>query len=238
MVAPTEVANRHHASDHRRWSNRSRSSTGPKAAAVSSARERARPNLAIGSGEHLCAIYLHHRERDDVLLPYLQDGLGRGNKCLVAISEADSANLLASITGDIDVPGSVASGQLEVRTSTDPVLRSGQVAIQQAIAFWDAKVRAALAEGYSLVRLGAEATWWMPQMSGIEELIRYESELNGFVGRYPQSILCMYELSQLDGSVVIELVKVHPRLLFYGMILENPYYLTPDEYLAAAVLEE
>jgi hypothetical protein len=205
---------------------------------VSSARDRARPNIAIDSGEHLCAIYLNHRERDDVLLPYLQDGLARGDKCLVAISEADSANLLARIIGDFDVPASVASGQLEVRTSTDPVLQPGQVATQVAIAFWDTKVRAALAEGYTLVRLGAEATWWIPQMSGIDELIRYESELNRFVGRYPQSILCMYELSQLDGSVVIELLKVHPRLLFYGMILENPYYLTPDEYLAAAALEE
>jgi hypothetical protein len=204
---------------------------------VRSGRDRDRPNTAIGRGEHLCAIYLHHRERDDVLLPYLRDGLARGDKCLVAISEADSANLLASITGDIDVPGCVASGQLEIRTSTDPVLRSGRVAIQQAIAFWDTKVRAALAEGYTLVRLGAEATWWMPQMSGIDELIRYESELNRFLGRYPQSILCMYELSQLDGSVVVELLKVHPRLLLYGMILENPYYLTPDEYSATALEE-
>jgi hypothetical protein len=73
------------------------------------------------------------------------------------------------------VPGSVASGQPEVRTSTDPVLRSGPVAIQQENCVLGRKARAALAEGYSLVRLGAEATWWMPQMSGIEELIRYES---------------------------------------------------------------
>jgi hypothetical protein len=191
----------------------------------------------IGNGERLCAIYLNHRERDDVARPYLHHGLARGDKCLVAISEADSANLLASITGDIDVPGSVASGQLEVRTSTDPALQPGQVATQVAIAFWDTKVRAALEDGYSLIRLGAEATWWMPQMSGIDELIRYESELNRFVGRYPQSILCMYELSQLDGSVVVELLKVHPRLLLYEMILENPYYLTPDEYSATALEE-
>ncbi len=47
----------------------------------------------------------------------------------------------------------------------------------------------------------------------------------------------MYELSQLDGSVVVELLKVHPRLLLYGMILENPYYLTPDEYSATALEE-
>jgi hypothetical protein len=184
----------------------------------------------VGSGEHVCAIYLDHGGRDDVLLPYLQDALASGDKCLVAISEPYAANLLADITSDVDVPASVGSGQLEVRTSRDPLGGSTHVAVEQAIAFWDTTVLASEAAGYTFARLGAEATWWVPQMSGVDELIRYESELNRFTSRYALSMLCMYELSKFDGGVVVELLKVHPRLLLYGMIFENPYYLTPDEY--------
>jgi hypothetical protein len=33
----------------------------------------------------------------------------------------------------------------------------------------------------------------------------------------------------------MNLVMTHPRMLVGGMVIENPYYLTPDEVLAKAV---
>jgi hypothetical protein len=190
-------------------------------------------SLDLRPGEHFCALYCSEQERDTVLLPYLREGLMAGDKCLVAVHDNDSATLLDSIRESVDVPGSLASKQLEIRTGTDPLLDNEEFSIDEVIAFWDDNVRTALEAGYPYIRLGAEASWWMPQLPGTEELVRYESELNRFAARYPQVILCMYDLRQYSESVVLDLLKTHPRVLLCGMLLENPYYLEPDEFLAA-----
>ena len=190
------------------------------------------PSVAVKPGEHICALYVGHSERDKVLLPYLREGLLAGDKCLFTIDEAESAEMFSNIGDSIDVPGRVASQQLEVRTSTDPVLTPEGYSIDEIVAFWDSNVKAALDAGFPFVRLGAEAGWWMPQMPGLNAFFRYESELNRFSGRYPQAILCMYDLEQYSENIVLDLLRTHPQVLMCGVLLENPYYLTPDAYLA------
>ena len=75
-------------------------------------------------------------------------------------------------------------------------------------------------------------TWALRDASGVEELVGYESELNRFMPKYPQLMLCLYDLKRFGGGIVVDMLKTHPKLLLGGMLLENPYYLSPDEFLA------
>ena len=59
--------------------------------------------------------------------------------------------------------------------------------------------------------------------------------MNRFLPLYPQVILCLYDLERFGGSIVVDLVKIHPKLLLSGMIVENPHSLTPDELLGRGV---
>jgi hypothetical protein len=132
---------------------------------------------------------------------------------------------------EVDVSNSIARRQLEVKTSTDRLLSPDDFDPSSIVEFWDATVKSALENGYDFVRLTAEANWWLPQLPGMHALLRYESELNRFTDRYPQAILCMYDLSQYNESIVVDLLKTHPLILLSGMALENPYYLAPDEVI-------
>lgn len=187
------------------------------------------PGLEIGTGDHLCALYFGDTERDDILLPYLRDGLSRGSKCVVGISATQPTEVYEEIN---DADGYVASTQLVVRTSQDPLLAAKDFSIQRLIEFWDGTVLSALQDGYPFVRLGAEAAWWMPQVPGMPEFIRYEAELNRYAPRHAQSILCLYDLTKYGAGLIVDLLRVHPIILLSGLVLENPYYLPPDEFLA------
>jgi hypothetical protein len=37
----------------------------------------------------------------------------------------------------------------------------------------------------------------------------------------------IYDVCDLDGGLVVELVRTHPRLWTYGAALANPYYTAP-----------
>jgi hypothetical protein len=75
-------------------------------------------------------------------------------------------------------------------------------------------------------------SWALRDFRGVDELIGYESELNRFIPRYPQAFLCLYELNRFGGQIVVDLLRTHPQILLGGMVLENPHYSTPDEFLS------
>jgi hypothetical protein len=46
--------------------------------------------------------------------------------------------------------------------------------------------------------------------------------------------LCLYDLDRFSGEVVVNVVKTHPQVLVQGILVENPYYIGPDEFLSSA----
>lgn len=75
-------------------------------------------------------------------------------------------------------------------------------------------------------------TWALRDLPGVAQLVAYEGKLNAFLPRYPQVILCLYDLEKFsDGQVLIDLLRTHPKVLLGGQVLENPWYVEPAEYL-------
>jgi hypothetical protein len=67
---------------------------------------------------------------------------------------------------------------------------------------------------------------------GGAELVRYESELDRFVSGSAQVVLCLYDLDQLRGDVLFEIMKTHPMVVLGGTVLDNLYHVCPDELAA------
>ena len=67
----------------------------------------------------------------------------------------------------------------------------------------------------------------------VDELMTFESRINDFAVEFPQVLLCLYDLWRFSGEMIIDAVKTHPKILVKGVVVENPYYLEPDEFLAA-----
>ena len=189
--------------------------------------------VQVNAGDHICAFYVGLEERDQVLLPYLREGLRAGDKVICVVDASEPSEVLASIGPDIDVDGCIASQQFELRPSSEAYLPEGSFSTGDMLEFWNASVGAALGEGgYRFARTVGEMTWALRDAPGVEELVGYESELNRFMPKYPQLILCLYDLKRFGGGIVVDMLKTHPKLLLGGMLLDNPYYLSPDEFLA------
>jgi hypothetical protein len=190
------------------------------------------PGVQIAPGDHICAFYPSLADRDEILVPYLREGLKAGDKCVCVVDASDPEAVLAALSSDIDVGPYLGRHQLEVQRSDETYLRGGAFSTDAMLEFWNQSVGGAVAGGFSFARAVGEMTWALRQMPGVEELVGYESRLNRFLPRYPQVILCLYELDQFSGEVLVDVLKTHPKVLLGGMVLDNPYYLEPDEFLA------
>jgi hypothetical protein len=191
------------------------------------------PGLTVEAGDHICALYFGEAERDDVLLPYLRAGVLAGDKCICIVDASEPAVVLDSIGAGVDVDRAVSSHQLEVLKSTDTYLRANQFSLGDMLEFWNDSVGRAFSDGqFHFARSVGEMTWGLRDLPRFDEIAAYESELNRFLPMYPQVIMCMYDLERFGGGMLVDLLKTHPKLLLGGVVLDTPFALSPDEFLA------
>jgi hypothetical protein len=174
-------------------------------------------------------MYMSHSDRASALLPYLAAGLANGDRCCAFVGDPDISQVVGGLQGTSDPDAAMASGQLEIGTSDGTDFRARDSGVAQVVAFWRARIAASQTNGFARTRLTADAAWWALQLPGPDALIEYESELNRLVGGASDSVLCLYDLSLVSGSWVLDVIKVHPTVFFCGLEISNPYYVTPDE---------
>ena len=190
------------------------------------------PGVTFTPGMHICAFYRGPSQRDELLLPYLREGLAAGDKCICVTDDPAAGVAVCALAGEF---GDVAPTQLQPMDSASTYLSEGCFAIDKMIGFWDGAMSAAVVrDGYSFVRAAGEMTWALRGMPGSDKLMAYEAKLNVFLHRYPQVILCLYDLAQFaNGEILMEILRTHPTVLLSGQLLDNPWYVEPEEYLAA-----
>ena len=187
----------------------------------------------VAPGDHICVVYSDSSERDALVGAYLRTALRSGDKCICVIDTAERDDVVASIGDEqIDVASCTESRQLELLRSADTFLRSGRFSATDSIGFWKAAIAGAMNSArYLHVRAIGDWSVTMQEAPGGRELAEFELELNRLLALYPQVMMCMYDMNCFDGSFLVDVVSTHPKVLVDGLVVENPYFLKPEDWL-------
>ena len=92
---------------------------------------------SVPSGSHICAFYSGCAGRDEVVLPFLAEGLRTGHKCLAVLGSTSPGEVLAMLHDrGVDADQAAQAGQIEVETPANAYFRSGTSSTDDIIAFW------------------------------------------------------------------------------------------------------
>ena len=188
--------------------------------------------LQAQPGAHICGIYAGERQRDEIVLPFLETGLRSGDKCLCIVDSVEPAQIIAKLDPELEPRQRADVNQLVVMRASHVFCRSGRFSANETIGFWKVAVSEAMYDSrFEMVR--AIDTWCQSDVVvDPEEHLLLESEMNRILPLYKQVVLCLYDLEQFGGALIFNLLRTHPMLLLGGLLLENPYYQTPDEVMA------
>jgi hypothetical protein len=190
--------------------------------------------LQLNVGDHICGFYRKPSERDDILIPFLVEGLKAGDKCTCVVDSCTPGDVLARMSEHVEVGPFVSVSQLEVLDSYETYLADGGFLPERMLEFWEAKARQSpRADGPGFARNIGDMSWAHRNERVVGDLIGYESELNRIMSNFPQVNLCLYDLTRCSGELIMDVLKTHPKALLGGMVIDNPYYLEPDEFLAS-----
>lgn len=179
----------------------------------------------IRTGDHLCSFYENQTEQYQIALPFLAEGLHRGEKCLYIADENTTTEIAAGLLlHDVDVERYLQTGQLVIVTPKETYLRGGRFAAEQMISLLTSYAADAVAHGYSAFRAAGEVTWLLREFDSLDDFLEYEDMLNDAMRGLPVKILCQYNTKKFLGDVIVRVLKTHPRVLLGLELYENPFH--------------
>jgi MEDS: MEthanogen/methylotroph, DcmR Sensory domain len=183
---------------------------------------------------HVCAFFRSSEEEYNTLLPFVLDGIRRGERAYhVLRSEYREKHLELLGRAGIDVTAMQLRRQLEVANVEDTYLRGGQFNGDAMLALIDDTLRAGTTLGFPLTRLIAHvAEKILADWSNADEWIKYEARLNEVLPSYDDPVICTYDTNLITGTIAVDVLRTHPVAIVGGVLYQNPFFVSPQEILS------
>jgi hypothetical protein len=122
----------------------------------------------LKQGDHICPIYENATEQMAVAIPFLKEGLVRGERCLYIADDQTALQITQALeAASVVVAHEQARGALSILTKRETYLKSGDEFEPQAMIDFlrQAEVQA-IADGFSGLRVLGEMTWALGREGG------------------------------------------------------------------------
>ncbi len=183
-------------------------------------------------GIHMCYIYNDEIQRKKVISQFLESGLLSGEKAsyFMDVITIDEMNGYLFSLG-LDKLLREHEKRFSVVMTKDTYYPSGTFVPDEMLDRLKVFYTQSLQEGYTGARVSGEMSWAAKDVPGCSSLIEYEARVNDVLLTHPVNAICQYDANLFDGSLLFDVLSVHPMMVVHGQIVKNPYYLKPEEFL-------
>lgn len=185
-------------------------------------------------GAHICMIFDRDEDRQKIVSEYLAVGLNQGEQIryLTDTTPPDTVRSWLLQLG-VELPEVKEGGPLSIAVAERIYCTDGSFDPKKYIDAMPPRFENSKKAGYSGMRTSGEMSWALRGIPGSDRVMEYEVLLNTVqVPDFPFSGLCQYDARLFDGATLFNVLKVHPWMVVRGKVVQNPYYISPQEFLA------
>src|SRR6202041_3538903 len=187
----------------------------------------------LGEVRHVCAFFNNDDEEYRVLLPFIKEGIERGDKAVHVVNPQQRPDHLQRLAAaGIDAAAAEQSGQFELKINTEAYLRDGRFDQDRMLDAFEQLASGNAKGGFPLSRICCRMDWAVEDRSYVDDLIEFESRVNDVWRRHDDAVICTYHLKQFGGSTVIDIMRTHPMIIIGGVLQQNPFYVPPEVFLS------
>ena len=179
---------------------------------------------------HLCLIYDDDAQRRKIVSEYLAAGIKKKEIVRYFADETNPDDVRTWLLEmGIELNDDDAFRIIKAENSYCP---DGRFVPQQVIDNAISRYAMAKKAGYSGSRVSGEMSWVLRGIPGSNHLLEYETGLNLIQDDFPHIGMCQYDARIFSGSMLFQILQVHPFMVAKGQIVKNPFYIKPEEFLA------
>jgi MEDS: MEthanogen/methylotroph, DcmR Sensory domain len=180
---------------------------------------------------HVCAFFNNDDQEYRVLIPFIRDGFECGHKAVHVVNPDQRRDHLERLrTAGIDPAAAEKRGQFELRINTEVYLRDGRFDQDRMLQAFEEMASGTATGGFPLSRILCRMDW-AAEGSQVDDLVEFESRVNDVWSRHDDAVICTYHLGRFGGDTVVDIMRTHPLVIIGGILQENPFFVTPDEFL-------
>jgi hypothetical protein len=186
----------------------------------------------LGAVRHVCAFFSNDEEEYRVLLPFIKEGLERGDKAIHVVNpqQRDEHRRRLASAG-VDSAVAEQTGQLEIKINTEAYLRDGHFDQDRMLETFEQLASGNAPGGFPLSRIVCRMDWVVGDKARLENVIEFESRVNDIWSWHDDAVICTYHLSQFKGDAIIDILRTHPLVIIGGFLQQNPFFTPPEEFL-------
>ncbi len=175
-------------------------------------------------GSHLAYFWETHEEFAEAV-EFLAAGLRAGDHVVVFGHEEANEKVCGILSSKgWDCERLAAKGRLSIV--------GGRLFGDEMLSEIAATFEAALARGASIVRLLGNIGWGKEGWPDERDIFAFEARVTEAAGQAPCVVLCLYDVNQLSGRIVLHgAFECHPLTICGNILRENPHYVGVDDFL-------
>jgi DcmR-like sensory protein len=187
----------------------------------------------LGSNRHIGGFFRNSDEEYGLLLPFIREGLERGEKAFHVVSPHQRLEHLWRLTcAGIDVTDARATGQFELCKWEEVYFCKGYFDQNRMLAIYQHVFDASTELGYGLTRLVAHMEWAFEDREGVRDLLEYEARFNLMHQGRKDVVICAYDLRKFRADVIVDVLRTHSMIIIGGSLQQNSFFVPPGEFLA------
>ena len=172
--------------------------------------------MSTGQFAHVAALYASDEQLRDLLLPYLDEGLRRGENIFAVVSD-NARRVLQDALGD-------AADRVQWGGGSVSYDHLGQM-FEGFAGYLAQQYRA----GVPTRLIGEFDSDSSPDR--VSQYLRYEAMANEVYAPYGYPVVCLWDQRRYPTGVLAQVRAVHPQLLNTNAPITNAEYRTPVDYL-------
>jgi hypothetical protein len=186
----------------------------------------------LGKHRHVCAFFHSQDQEDKVVVPFLKEGINRGEKAFCALDLESRVHLLQKLSREgIETASAEKRGQLELRGLEETYIRDGRFNQDVMLEHVRELSNQGAEQGFALTRFVAGMEWAIRYRVEIDQLLEYEARLNELLEEIRDPLVCVYDLAQFSAGVVLDILRTHPVVIIGEVAAENPFFVPPEVFL-------
>jgi CheY-like chemotaxis protein len=160
--------------------------------------------------DHVCFAYVNKVEQMQAVVPWIQQGLRRGEKCRYIADHNSASEIQHELrAAGINVERETDRGALVFATKRETYLLGERFEPLEMVSLLQQDVDDSGKSGFSGFRIAGEMTWALGSETGCDRLVEYESGLNDFFHKNRALGLCQYPLARFSPSRMADVTRVH-----------------------------
>lgn len=166
-----------------------------------------------------------------VIIPIIKDAINKGEK-VIYIYDEHSPSQIKQLLNNSYIDEKIKKNQINFLKAEDIYVKDNLFSPKLMIKSLIEETNKAIDEGFISLFVTDEMSWVLKFIEGSERLIEYEEKLNQeFFGNHKCTLICQYNWEKFSSSTLLDLIKIHPYILYDNEILKNLFFIKGDSLI-------